>query len=82
MVVFGMITVMGIHLLRGVDLARDSNLMTATLAVLAGVLPIVGPATYQALPPTVAMVLGSGVTTAAVVGVLANMVFGRSGKPG
>lgn len=82
MVVFGMITVMGIHLLRAVDLARDSNLMTATLAVLAGVLPIVAPATYQALPPTVAMVLGSGVTTAAVVGVLANLVFRTSGKPG
>jgi len=82
MVVFGMITVMGIHLLRAVDLARDSNLMTATLAVLAGVLPIVAPATYQALPPTVAMVLGSGVTTAAVVGVLSNLVFRTSAKPG
>jgi hypothetical protein len=38
-------------LLRPVDLGGDATLMTATLAILAGALPVVAPATYQSLPP-------------------------------
>ncbi|MDT7624970.1 MAG: hypothetical protein QOF99_5871 [Pseudonocardiales bacterium] len=74
-VVFAMITVLGIRLLRPVDLGGDATLMTATLAILAGALPVVAPATYQSLPPTLRLVLGSGVTMAALVGVLANLLF-------
>ncbi|HEX4360630.1 MAG TPA: solute carrier family 23 protein [Pseudonocardia sp.] len=73
-VVFAMITVLGVRLLRTVDLGSDAALMTATLAILAGALPVVAPTLYQALPPTPRLVLGSGVTMAALVGVLANVV--------
>jgi hypothetical protein len=34
------------------DLGGDAALVTATLAILAGALPVVARTTYQSLPPT------------------------------
>jgi xanthine/uracil permease len=75
LVVFAMITALGVRLLRPAALDRDATLMTATLAIAAGVIPIVASGVYQALPPRLGLVLGSGVTMSALVGVLANLVF-------
>ena len=81
LVVFAMIIALGIGLLHDVDPRRDGGLMVATLALTAGVLPIVDPPVYLALPPAARLVLGSGVTMAALVGVLANLLLGRRDEP-
>jgi len=77
LVVFAMITVLGVRLLQQADLNADATLMTATLALVAGLLPVVAPTVYQALPTPARLVLGSGVTMAAVVGVAANLLLSR-----
>ncbi|GAB2685927.1 uracil-xanthine permease family protein [Saccharopolyspora gloriosae] len=75
LVVFGMITGLGVKMLREVDFGQDGNLMVATAALVAGLLPVVAPDLYQQLPPSLGLILGSGVTMAALVGVLGNLLF-------
>ncbi|TNC22908.1 uracil-xanthine permease family protein [Amycolatopsis alkalitolerans] len=77
LVVFGMITGLGIKMLHEVDFGADPNLMVATAALVAGLLPVVAPNIYQSLPTSLRLVLGSGVTMAALVGVLGNLLFHR-----
>jgi len=79
MVVFGMIAALGVRLLVGADLSDDGQLMTGVLALVAGLLPVLAPTTYVALSRDAQLVLGSGVTMAAAVGVITNLLF--SGRP-
>jgi xanthine/uracil permease len=78
LVVFAMIIGLGVKMLRQVDFGQDANLMVATVAIIAGLLPVVAPNIYQALPTTTRLVLGSGVTMATLIGVLGNLLFFRS----
>ncbi len=78
LVVFGMITGLGIRMLREVDLGDDSTLVVATTALVAGLLPVVAPDIYQGLPTSARLVLGSGVTMTVLVGLLGSILFLRA----
>lgn len=74
-VVFAMITALGIRMLAQTDLGSDKNLIVATLALVAGLTPVVAPAIYAGLPSELRLVASSGVTMATLVGVLGNLLF-------
>ncbi len=74
-IVFAMIVAAGIGMFTRVDLSSDAELVTATAALAAGLLPILIPSLYRAFPSDARLLLGSGVTMAAVAGVLVHMLF-------
>jgi uracil-xanthine permease len=82
MVVFAIIMVLGIQMLRRVDLTDHANSIICATALLFGLLPIVVPGLYNQLPPNVRSLLGSGVAMAALVAVLMNILFNHLGRPG
>lgn len=75
MIVFAIIIALGVKMIQQVDLANDGNLMVATFAFVAGLIPVVAPAIYDHLPTVLRLVLANGVTMAALVGVLGNLLF-------
>lgn len=73
-----MVAALGVGMVARTGLGDDRALMTATLALAAGLLPVLMPTVYQALPVTLRLVLGSGVTMAALVGALAHQLLRRT----
>ncbi|MGW4352417.1 uracil-xanthine permease family protein [Nocardia sp. NPDC004582] len=89
-IAFAMIIVAGIGMFDTVDPQADGTVITATAALTAGLLPILTPTLYQAFPADARLLLGSGVTMAALVGVTVHLLFaarfvsrvrGRGGRP-
>lgn len=79
-VVFAIIAVLGIQMLARVDFTQTGSLITATVGLAAGLLPVLIPGMYSQFPPNVASLLGSGVAMAAFVSVLLNLLFHHTGK--
>lgn len=79
-VVFAIIAVLGVQMLAKVDFNQTGNLITATVGMAAGLLPVLIPGMYSQLSPNVASLLGSGVAMAAFVSVLLNLLFHHTGK--
>lgn len=75
LVVYAIITVMGVQLLRKVDFADQSNVVIAATALAAGLLPILIPGVYNHVPADARILLGSGVAVGAFVAVALNIVF-------
>ncbi|GGK32939.1 uracil-xanthine permease family protein [Nocardia camponoti] len=73
-IVFATIIVSAISLFQQVDLDNDGALLTATAAITAGLLPILVPTLYRGFPADLRLLLGSGVTMAAVVGVIVHLL--------
>lgn len=78
-IVFSIISVLGIQMLARVDFRKTGNLVTGTLGLAAGLLPILIPGMYQHLPKDVAAIVGSGVAMSALVAVLLNLLFHHLG---
>ncbi|WP_433658434.1 uracil-xanthine permease family protein [Nocardia sp. CA-128927] len=74
-ITFAMIITAGLGMFRDVDFTSDPVLLTATAALTAGLLPILIPGIYRGFPTDLRLLLGSGVTMTAVVGVLVHLVF-------
>lgn len=79
-VVFAIISVLGIQMLARVDFTQTGNLITCTLALAFGLLPVMIPGMYRSLPPNVAAIVGSGVAMSALVAVLLNLLFNHTGR--
>lgn len=79
-VVFAIISVLGIQMLSRVDFHETGNLITCTLAIGIGLLPVLIPGMYHQLPAPVASLLGSGVAMSAFTGVLLNLLFNHTGR--
>lgn len=79
-VVFAIISVLGVQMLARVDFTSTGNLITCTVALAFGLLPILIPGMYSQFPGTVEAILGSGVAMSAVVAVLLNLLFNHTGK--
>ncbi|MGH3435862.1 MAG: uracil-xanthine permease family protein [Sciscionella sp.] len=75
LVVYAIIIVMGVQMLRKVDFADQGNIVIATAALALGLLPILIPGLYHALPANAQVLLGSGVACGAIVAVVLNIVF-------
>lgn len=79
-VVFAIIAVLGIQMLAKIDFNETGNLITATVGLAAGLMPVLIPGMYAQLPQSAASLLGRGVAMAAFVSVLLNLLFHHTGK--
>jgi uracil-xanthine permease len=75
LIVFSIIGVMGVNLLRQVDLRSRANMYTLAAALTMGILPIVVPDAYSRFPATLQIVLGNGLAMGALTAVIVNFVF-------
>ena len=81
-IVFSVIGVMGIDMLRKVDLREHGNTFTLAAALAMGLLPIVVPGVYGGFPAGLQMVLGNGLAAGTLTAVLVNILFHHVGCRG
>ncbi|MCT9093589.1 uracil-xanthine permease family protein [Streptomyces sp. ASQP_92] len=79
MVVFAVITVLGVQMLARCDLDRHTNTFICAVALALGLLPILVPDVYQGFPSTVRILLESGVAVGAFVAAVLNVLFHHVG---
>ncbi|MCX5387249.1 uracil-xanthine permease family protein [Streptomyces sp. NBC_00083] len=75
MVVFAVITVLGVQMLARCDLDRHTNTFICAVALALGLLPILVPNVYQGFPSTARILLESGVAVGAFVAAALNILF-------
>ena len=76
LVMFGMVAAAGINILGGAGFAaRRDNLFVVAISVSIGMIPVVAPTLFAALPVSLAPVTGSGIVLATVSAVLLNLFF-------
>ncbi|MFI9509498.1 uracil-xanthine permease family protein [Nocardia sp. NPDC052566] len=83
-IVFAMIIVAALGMFRAIDVDAETTLLTAAAALTAGLLPILVPGLYRAFPADLRLLLGSGVTMTALVGVATHLALRgrtRGGSP-
>jgi uracil-xanthine permease len=79
LVVFCIVGTMGIDVLRRVDLRDHANMYVVAVALAAGLLPILVPGIYGALPANLRILLGNGVAMGAFTAALLNFLFFHTG---
>ncbi|WP_437105039.1 uracil-xanthine permease family protein [Streptomyces sp. enrichment culture] len=75
MVVFAVVTVLGIQTLGRSDLDRHTSTFICAVALALGLLPILVPGVYGHFPPSVRILLDSGVAVGACVAAVLNILF-------
>ncbi|MFE5732983.1 uracil-xanthine permease family protein [Streptomyces sp. NPDC056528] len=75
MVVFGVITVLGVQMLGRSDLDGHTSTFVCAVALALGLLPILVPGVYGGFPPNVRILLESGVAVGAFVAAVLNVLF-------
>lgn len=75
MVVFAVITVLGIQMLGRAELDRHTNTFICAVSLALGLLPILVPGVYGSLPPGPRILLESGVAVGAFTAALLNVLF-------
>ncbi|MET9963524.1 uracil-xanthine permease family protein [Streptomyces sp. NPDC006326] len=81
MVVFAVITVLGIQMLGRADLDRHTHTFVCAVALALGLLPILVPGVYAGFPPGVRILLESGVAVGAFTAAVLNVLFHHT-RPG
>ncbi|MFF8606567.1 uracil-xanthine permease family protein [Streptomyces sp. NPDC015346] len=81
MVVFAVITVLGVQLLGRSDLDTHTNTFICAVALALGLLPILIPGVYAGFPPNLRILLESGVAVGAFVAAVLNILFNHM-RPG
>jgi len=74
-IVFAIIGVMGINILRKVDLNEHGNLYVLASALAMGLLPIVVPGFYSEFPTHLQIILGNGLAMGTLTAVIVNLLF-------
>jgi xanthine permease len=74
-VLFGTVSASGIRTLSKVDFSDNLNLVIVATAIGLGIIPIAAPKFWDAFPKGVAVVMDSGISAAAVIAVLLNLLF-------
>ncbi|CAL8896139.1 Xanthine/uracil permease [Kocuria varians] len=74
-VLFGTVAASGIRTLGGVDYRSGLNLVVVAVAMAMGLIPVVSPGFYEQFPAWTQVVLGSGISAAALTAVLLNILF-------
>ncbi|MFF8865387.1 uracil-xanthine permease family protein [Streptomyces sp. NPDC015139] len=82
MVVFAVITVLGVQMLQRARLEDHTSLVTCAVALALGLLPILVPGVYAQFPSGVRILLESGVAVGAFVAAVLNVVFHHLGRRG
>ncbi|MER7716390.1 uracil-xanthine permease family protein [Streptomyces flaveolus] len=75
MIVFGVITVLGIQMLGRSDLDRHTSTFVCAVALALGLLPILVPGVYGAFPANVRILLESGVAVGTFTAAVLNILF-------
>ncbi|MFE2736907.1 uracil-xanthine permease family protein [Streptomyces sp. NPDC059349] len=75
MVVFAVITVLGIQMLGRSDLDKHTSTFICAVALALGLLPILVPGVYGAFPPNVRILLESGVAVGTFTAAVLNILF-------
>ncbi|WP_240508928.1 uracil-xanthine permease family protein [Streptomyces agglomeratus] len=75
MVVFAVITVLGVQMLGRADLDQHTNTFICAVAIALGLLPILIPGVYGGFAPGVRILLESGVAVGAFVAAVLNILF-------
>lgn len=75
MVVFAVITVLGVQMLGRADLDKHTNTFICAVAIALGLLPILIPGVYGGFAPGVRILLESGVAVGAFVAAVLNILF-------
>ncbi|MFD9407590.1 uracil-xanthine permease family protein [Streptomyces sp. NPDC059989] len=75
MVVFAVITVLGVQMLGRSDLDKHTSTFICAVALALGLLPILVPGVYGGFPPNVRILLESGVAVGATVAAVLNILF-------
>jgi xanthine/uracil permease len=78
-IVFSIIGVIGIDLLRRVDLREHGPMFTLASALSIGFLPILVPGVYSQFPQWTQMILGNGLAAGTITAVLVNAFFTHRG---
>jgi xanthine permease len=80
-VMFGMVAATGARILTGVDFKTNRfNLFVVAIAVGFGMIPLVAPNFWSAMPVSLRPLLDSGILLAAIVSVLLNLFFNGLGS--
>lgn len=74
-VLFGTVAASGIRTLAGVDYRSGLNLVVVAVSMAMGLIPVVSPTFYEQFPSWIQVVLGSGISAAALTAVLLNILF-------
>ena len=74
-VLFGSVAASGVKTLSQVDFDDNLNLLIVATALGAGMVPVAAPEFWAEFPESLRVVLGSGISAAAVTAVLLNLVF-------
>lgn len=82
-VLFGTVASSGVRTLGRVDFGNSMNLVIVAVALAFGLVPVAAPHFYQDFPAWVQTILGSGISAAAVVAIVLNLLFNsfRRGTP-
>ncbi|TWE12417.1 nucleobase:cation symporter-2 family protein [Rudaeicoccus suwonensis] len=80
LVLFGTVAASGIRTLREVDFSGNANIVIVASALGFGLAPIVEPTVYDKMPIWFQTIFGSGITSAAIVAVLLNVMFNILGR--
>jgi NCS2 family nucleobase:cation symporter-2 len=83
LVMFGMVAATGVRILSGVDYAGNhNNLFIVAISVGIGLIPLVAPKFFQAMPSVLAPLLNSGILLASIAAVALNLYYnGMSETP-
>ncbi|MFF5447762.1 uracil-xanthine permease family protein [Streptomyces sp. NPDC012888] len=75
MVVFAVITVLGVQMLGRSELDKHTNTFVCAVALALGLLPILVPGVYAGFPPNLRILLESGVAVGAFTAAVLNILF-------
>jgi len=78
-VLFGSVAAAGVRTLAKVNYEGNMNMVIVAVSLGFGVLPVVMPTFYDALPSWVGIILHSGISSAAIMAVLLNLLFNHLG---
>jgi xanthine permease len=80
LVMFGMVAATGARILTGVDFKNNkNNLFVVAIAVGFGMIPLVAPTFFKAMPEALKPLLDSGILLSAIVAVMLNAFFNGMG---
>lgn len=79
-VLFGTVAASGIRTLAKVEYEGNLNMIIVAVSIAFGLIPIINPDFYHAFPDWVGIILHSGISSAAIMAVLLNLVFNHIGQ--
>ncbi|RBP65105.1 NCS2 family nucleobase:cation symporter-2 [Brevibacterium sanguinis] len=81
-VLFGSVAASGVRTLAKVQYEGNMNMVIVAVSLAFGIIPVVEPDFYNSFPTWVGIILHSGISSAAIMAVLLNLLFNHIGAKG